>query len=227
MALGIYKPGQGYWVRVLTATGIAIVTLAAAAWGWKQMAVVSDRLPSDRYHMTVATTNAVPAPGESVTLLGKPETVGGAAPVVGKGLVDRYERENRELYLTSVEKDAGAANLGDTKSVKGAAYELSVQTGSFRVQPLVSTALLQGVFASVVLLAGTMIAYWFCAVHAKTGDFLIATDLEMKKVHWSTWKDIKAQTAVVIGASVIIAGFLFVVDLAFQGLFRMIDILKT
>lgn len=227
MALGIYKPGQGYWVRVLTATGIAIITLAAAAWGWKEMAVLADRLPSDRYHMTLATTAAVPAPGEAVTLLGKPESAGAAAPVVGTGVVDRFERENRELFVQGVKKDAAAANLGDTRSVKSAAYEVSVQTGSFRVQPLIATSVLQGVCASVVLLIGAVVAYWFCALKPKTGDFLIATDLEMKKVNWSTWKDIKAQTAVVIGAAVLIAGFLFIVDLAFQGLFRMIDILKT
>ncbi len=227
MALGIYKPGQGYWVRVLTATGIAIITLAAAAWGWKEMAVLADRLPSDRFHMTLATTAALPARGDSVTLLGRPETTGAAAPVVGTGVVDRFERENRELFLQNVKKDATAANLGDTRSVKSAAYEVSVQPASFRLQPLVATALLQGICASIVLVIGAVVAYWFCAVKPRTGDFLIATDLEMKKVHWSSWKDIKAQTGVVIGAAVLIAGFLFVVDLAFQGLFRMIDILKT
>ena len=32
MSLGIYKQGQGYWVRVLTAALIAVVTLGGAGW---------------------------------------------------------------------------------------------------------------------------------------------------------------------------------------------------
>lgn len=34
MALGIYKPGQGYWVRVLSAVGLGALILATAAWAW-------------------------------------------------------------------------------------------------------------------------------------------------------------------------------------------------
>lgn len=32
MALPIYKPGQGYWTRVLSAIGAGTLTLAGAAW---------------------------------------------------------------------------------------------------------------------------------------------------------------------------------------------------
>ncbi len=34
MALPIYKPGQGYWTRVLSAIGAGTLVLAGAAWLW-------------------------------------------------------------------------------------------------------------------------------------------------------------------------------------------------
>ena len=40
-------------------------------------------------------------------------------------------------------------------------------------------------------------------------DFLIATDGEMKKVNWSTARDIRMSTVVVIFASLVLAGCLF------------------
>ena len=32
MGLSVYKPGQGYWTRVLTAVGVVTITLAGIAW---------------------------------------------------------------------------------------------------------------------------------------------------------------------------------------------------
>ena len=40
MAFAIYKPGQGYWTRVLTAVGAGTLVLAGAAWLWRQLSVV-------------------------------------------------------------------------------------------------------------------------------------------------------------------------------------------
>ena len=34
MALAIYKPGQGYWTRMLSAVGMGILVLAGAYWLW-------------------------------------------------------------------------------------------------------------------------------------------------------------------------------------------------
>lgn len=36
MAFGLYKSGQGYWTRVMTAIGGGTLGLAAAAWVWDQ-----------------------------------------------------------------------------------------------------------------------------------------------------------------------------------------------
>lgn len=40
MALGIYKPGQGYWTRVMTAIGAAMLGLAGANWAWSELAAI-------------------------------------------------------------------------------------------------------------------------------------------------------------------------------------------
>lgn len=37
MALTLYKPGQGYWTRMLTAVGVGIIVLSGVAWLWNQL----------------------------------------------------------------------------------------------------------------------------------------------------------------------------------------------
>jgi preprotein translocase subunit SecE len=38
----IYKPGQGYWTRVVTAIGAGTLVLAGVAWLWEKLSVVQD-----------------------------------------------------------------------------------------------------------------------------------------------------------------------------------------
>lgn len=40
MTAGIYKRGQGYWTRVMTAIGAGVLGLSGAAWLWNELAVV-------------------------------------------------------------------------------------------------------------------------------------------------------------------------------------------
>ena len=42
MALGIYKSGQGYWTRMGTAWGTAIIVLSGCAWLWGELSVIPD-----------------------------------------------------------------------------------------------------------------------------------------------------------------------------------------
>jgi preprotein translocase SecE subunit len=91
--------------------------------------------------------------------------------------------------------------------------------------PPIEPRLLMGIVVGIVLLLGAGIAYYFTAVRTGTVDFFIATDMEMKKVHWSTWKEVKGSTAVVIVACVLIASFLYSIDTVFSALFRAIGLL--
>jgi preprotein translocase subunit SecE len=58
-------------------------------------------------------------------------------------------------------------------------------------------------------------------------DFLIATEGEMKKVSWSTKKEIIASTKVVVIAVFLLAVLLAVVDMGFGFLFEAIGVLKV
>lgn len=40
MALAIYKHGQGYWTRMLSALGYGVITLSSVAWVWKLLEAV-------------------------------------------------------------------------------------------------------------------------------------------------------------------------------------------
>ncbi|MEQ8850919.1 MAG: preprotein translocase subunit SecE [Phycisphaerales bacterium] len=85
----------------------------------------------------------------------------------------------------------------------------------------------QGVAAGAVLFIGAVALYYLVYVKRNTSDFLIATEGEMRKVNWSTRREVLGSTWVVIGISVIIAAILFVVDLAFASFFREIGVLHT
>jgi len=57
-------------------------------------------------------------------------------------------------------------------------------------------------------------------------DFMIATEGEMKKVNWSTRREVLGATKVVIVTVLALGVILFVVDLFFMFFFDAIDVLK-
>jgi preprotein translocase subunit SecE len=58
-------------------------------------------------------------------------------------------------------------------------------------------------------------------------DFLIATDSEMKKVNWTSRRELIGSTKVVIVFMFLIASLLFLFDLFFGYLFYFMDVLKN
>lgn len=91
---------------------------------------------------------------------------------------------------------------------------------------------LWGVPSSVMLgvVAAVMIGYGLLGFYMlnKPGnvDFLIATDSEMKKVNWTSRKELMGSTKVVIFFMFMIAAFLFVVDVFFGYVFKFVHVLK-
>ena len=69
-------------------------------------------------------------------------------------------------------------------------------------------------------------AFWFTN-KPSTVEFLIATDSEMKKVNWTTRKELIGSTKIVIIFMFLIAIFLFGCDLLFGAFFHSIHVLKT
>jgi preprotein translocase SecE subunit len=77
----------------------------------------------------------------------------------------------------------------------------------------------------IVIVIGALLALWLTGMNPKSVEFLIATDMEMKKVNWSTRRDVIASTWVVIGAAFLISALLFVFDLVLQKFFQLIGVL--
>ncbi len=100
------------------------------------------------------------------------------------------------------------------------------QAGSIVIEG-VETNYIRGAFAGVSLLLGGGLVYWLVYLRKPSSEFLIATDSEMKKVNWSTRREVLGSTWVVIGVSLILAFCLFLADFVFRLLFTAIGVLET
>lgn len=78
--------------------------------------------------------------------------------------------------------------------------------------------------ALIAILAGFI--YWLVGRNRGSVDFMIATEGEMKKVNWSTKREIIGSTRVVIFTLLALALVLFVVDVFFMVLFSSIGVLQ-
>ncbi len=82
-----------------------------------------------------------------------------------------------------------------------------------------------GVPVGFIALMGLLI-YWVAGRSRRCCDFMIATEGEMKKVSWSTRKEVVGSTKVVIVTVLLLGLMLFVVDLLFMILFNTIGVLR-
>jgi preprotein translocase subunit SecE len=85
--------------------------------------------------------------------------------------------------------------------------------------------LVWGVVTSFVVVAGLVV--WHFTNKPTVVDFLIQTDSEMKKVNWTSRRELIGSTKVVIGFMFLIAAFLFLMDVFFGYLFYFMKVLKT
>ncbi|MCC6680678.1 MAG: preprotein translocase subunit SecE [Phycisphaeraceae bacterium] len=132
--LSIYKPGQGYWTRVLTACGAAAVVLSGVGWLWDQMDAI----------------NAI--------------------------------SQNLTYWRT-------------------------------------------GMVIAVVGFFGALMFYLLNK--PSIVEFMIATEAEMRKVHWPNRKEIIGSVMVVIWGTFFIAALLFLIDLLFGYVFIKIHVLES
>lgn len=71
------------------------------------------------------------------------------------------------------------------------------------------------------------VLFWFAGSNRKACDFLIATEGEMKKVSWSSKREIIGSTKVVILFTIMISTMLFVIDMTFILFFASVGVLKV
>jgi len=81
-----------------------------------------------------------------------------------------------------------------------------------------------GIPALLVALVA-LLTFWMVN-RAKGADFLIATEGEMKKVSWSSRKEVVGSTKVVIITTLIIAVILFAVDILFRIVFIRLGVVS-
>lgn len=85
----------------------------------------------------------------------------------------------------------------------------------------------QATGAIIVVLLVLLGIYWVYGRNRKLVDFFIATEGEMRKVNWSTRREVFGMTWVVISVAIIIAALLFTVDILFSTFFKWVGVLAT
>ena len=85
---------------------------------------------------------------------------------------------------------------------------------------------IQATGALLVTVFFGVLGYYLIGRKPKVVDFMIATEGEMKKVNWSSRREILGSTWVVILLTICIAIFCFSADLIFQNIFRFFGVLE-
>jgi len=137
----------------------------------------------------------------------------------GKGFFDRYKPEQGTRVRNGSAIGAGILAAWAVKFI----YE---RLAVYRTQEAWTLFIVYGI---PVLLAVVFALFVYWIVYRKRGssDFLIATEGEMKKVSWSSRREILGATKVVIAFTLLLALVLGVVDLLFMLFFQWIGVLKT
>lgn len=244
MALGIYKQGQGYWMRMMTALFVGVMVLSGAGWGWKETSAV--RVPARSWTFSLSDTQISGGASEDGRV-GANETVvlmgysGSSDELVeiGRCVVEEFvpDRGNRSsLVVMGFDSELTRDTAGDAERVVvvragNAVGELEQELMSADVRSATSTPIypvqyLQTGVAVGIMVVGAGFLFWYIGVAKRPVEFLIATDGEMKKVNWTSYREVKGSTIVVIVATFLIAGILYLVDMSFSFIFSAIGVLE-
>jgi preprotein translocase SecE subunit len=106
---------------------------------------------------------------------------------------------------------------------------LALWAGDFIFNELVGVGVNDTVTIVITAVCLVVVAYgiyWVAGKNRTTVDFFIVTEGEMKKVNWSTKREIIGATKVVIITTLVLSALLFLVDLLCIFGFSLIDLLK-
>lgn len=85
----------------------------------------------------------------------------------------------------------------------------------------------QALVAVLVLAVVGFIAFRIVGTKPRTVDFMIATEGEMKKVNWSTRREVTGSTTLVIAFTFVVAAICFLLDQFFAMIMQWINVLET
>ena len=174
--------------------------------------------------MTQTDSTAIVEEGASVSTGSGGSSRGQAGPgpsaIPGSGGSFRqYKPEQGKSIRTGTFASAGALNVWAAWYVY---TRLDVYEGDEAWRLLVTHGI--PIVVGAILFA---ITWWLVYSKRSSGDFMIATEGEMKKVSWSTRREVIGATKVVIMFTILLVAVLFVIDLSFQTFFSWINVLKT
>ena len=240
---GIYKYGQGYWVRMMTALCLGILFVATAGWAWNSLAAIRPPTPTWSFKIESFDGSALLAKvGERVTLqdsnISPPELLAAATVLAYEpGELGKGRLVVGSIDLTMLLNGTKAEILG-TNSIKGPSADATgaslSSAGGWGVKvvgmegiPAFQLIYIQAAVALVIMVLGGIVVFFYVGRNANAVEYLIATDGEMRKVNWSTKKIVVDSTYIVIIAAVIIAGFIFVSDILISNFFKVIDVIRA
>ena len=205
----------------MTAVLAGLLILSGAAWASREAGAIE--VPVATYSLTLKGVVGDIAPNSTVTLIG--EGAKGEAIEVGTATVLSVQKTPAGAANMEISKVAFNPGQEKTphKTLKAADFsaEIGPEIGNRVFEPLY----LQAGVAAAIFLIGALMIFYYVGRKPETVDFLIATDGEMRKVNWSTKREIYGSTMVVVTATFLIAGFLFAVDAGFSSFFRLIGVL--
>ncbi|MCB9846070.1 MAG: preprotein translocase subunit SecE [Phycisphaeraceae bacterium] len=223
MSFGIYKPGQGYWVRVMTAVFVGVLVLAAGAWAWAQAGLI--RPPTPSWMVVTRANQGEAAVGQTLEFVGRNPLTAEDGVVLGTGRVKSLDQGSFVV---------GELAFGEGLNPSQAQRVASAGDGAFagvlvnaQGIPAYEPILVQLIALGVVAVLGGGLIYLFVGLRHRSVEFLIATDGEMKKVNWSTRKEVTGSTWVVVVACFLIAAVLFGFDLIFSTIFKFFHLLEN
>jgi preprotein translocase subunit SecE len=151
-------------------------------------------------------------------------TAAARSPRGGGGFFTIYKRG--QGYWTRMGTALGAAFIAaltaDFVYVQMKAIPYSTDAAG---QPLyIAKSVCAGV--ALAVLATILFFAWRAMNKPSNADFLIATDSEMKKVNWTTRKELIGSTRVVIFFVILISALLFLLDVVFGYFFHLIKVLE-
>jgi len=216
----------------MTAGFMGVMIISAAAWGWGQAGVI--RLPARTWSLSLNNVQGEINPGDSITLFRyDDQSATPDEPVeFGSAVVDEFrvsKGSTATVILSAFSNDEVKKNANEAVKVEGGdpvTPSLNASVRGTTPTPIFPIEYLQSGTAGAVMLLGTILLYVFVGSKKRTVEFLIATDGEMKKVNWTSYREVKGSTIVVIVATFLIAGFLFGVDYIFSQIFHALGVLE-
>lgn len=235
-SFGIYKFGQGYWVRMMTAVFAGVLALSTAGWAWRSLEAVRPPTPSWILNLEAVSSGGTPKAGELVTLLDTSKTPADKVAAATVKSVEPGIAGREKIIIDKIERELGAdgkkidilsaSHISGPPSTTGPGSLWNAQIAQAQGIPAFQIVYVQSVAAIVILLIGGVVVYLFVGHKPVTAEFLIATDGEMRKVNWSTKKIILDSTYVVIAAAILIAGFIFLWDILISNFFKIINVVR-